>query len=63
MLSSSDEVFLLVVSDGGVIVDLFWVHSWCRLTCGSVNTLTVAQVSVQQESTEGKGHQDQGNYH
>lgn len=62
MLSSSDEVFLLVVSDG-VVVDLFWVYSWCRLACGSVNTLTVAQVSVQQESTESEGHQDQGNYH
>jgi len=62
MLSSSDEVFLLVVCDG-VIIDLFWVYSWRRLTCSSVNTLTVAQVSVQQESTESEGHQDQGNYH
>lgn len=62
MLSSSDEVFLLVFSDG-VIVDLVRVHSWSRLTCGSVNTLTVAQVSVQQDPTDNKGQQDQGNYH
>lgn len=62
MLSSSDEVFLLVYSDG-VIVDLVRVHSWSRLTCGSVNTLTVAQVSVQQEPTDNNGQQDQGNYH
>lgn len=62
MPSSSDEVFLLVFSDG-VIVDLVRVHSRSRLTCGSVNTLTVTQVSVQQDPTDNKSQQDQGNYH
>lgn len=62
MLNGSDEIFLLVFGDG-VIVDLVWVHSWSGFTCGSVNPLTVTQVSVQQNPNDDKGQQDQGDDH
>lgn len=60
--SRSDEVLLFVWSNC-IIVDLIWVDSWSGLTCCSVNTLVVAQISVQQESKDGKGYQDKHDYH